>query len=195
MQCVRRQAAAHASSWSHQTRLGTTCSHARSCALHCPALQALEIDAFVQRIMPPLLEQNYQRNTGARRGSGSAPAAGAGFWGGRGDRGPWRGREGRLGGRTCSAGCLGAMLCICRAGARHEGCCVEHYRLVFTAFRYMQAHQVVHPPLAAAAAEAGGASAPTAAAARAGRRAARPRRQRHKLRRRAATSLLRMQRC
>lgn len=39
--------------------------------------QALEIDAFVQRIMPPLLEQNYQRNTGARRGgSGGAGAAG-----------------------------------------------------------------------------------------------------------------------
>lgn len=86
----------------HQTRLGTTSSritssHAGSCAPHCPELQALEIDAFVQRIMPPLLEQNYQRNTGARRGSGSgsAPAAGARGWGGRGATGgPGEGERG-----------------------------------------------------------------------------------------------------
>ncbi len=58
-----------------------------SIAAYPLCLQVLEIDAFVQRIMPPLLEQNYQRNTGARRSGSAAPAAGAsgraggGSWG------------------------------------------------------------------------------------------------------------------
>lgn len=52
----------------------------RSFARHRPLrpLQALEIEAFVQRIMPPLLEQNYKRNTHMKRqgGDGSAGSAG-----------------------------------------------------------------------------------------------------------------------
>jgi hypothetical protein len=40
--------------------------------------QALEIDSFVQRIMRPLLEQNYQRNTHMKRAAAVAAAAAGG---------------------------------------------------------------------------------------------------------------------
>ncbi|KAL4438694.1 hypothetical protein ABPG77_006298 [Micractinium sp. CCAP 211/92] len=67
--------------------------------------QALEIESFVQRIMPPLLEQNYKRNTHMKRQGSASSGGAAGAGGSRGKGGASRrerhGSDG--GGKTAGA--------------------------------------------------------------------------------------------